>query len=782
MPLVSDTIPNLVNGVSQQASTIRLPSQAESQTNALSSIVDGLQKRPPTEHVAKLTASTYGNALVHTINRDSSERYQVIIVNGDLFVYDIDGTSKTVSFPDGKSYLTTSTPATSIKALTVQDFTFIVNTEDTAEMDSATTSDTNGSAGLVFVKQSQVNNAYKIYIDGTQEAAYTPGSTVSPETIANDLASDMASLSGYTVTREDSTIKIVKDDGTDFELGISGGNDGIYMTMVKEKVQRLTDLPTVAFNDFIVKVTGTDGTAFDDYYVKFETDDSNASSGPGIWAETVGPGIEYQLDAATMPHILVRESSGNFTFKEATWGDRTVGDTNSNPDPSFVDSSIQDIFLHKNRLGVTSRDNVIFSESGEFFNFFRTAMTTLLDSDPIDLNVAHTKASNLYHAVPYSEKLILFSDQTQFELSNDDILAPDSVVITPTTEFGCSTSCKPVGAGSNIYFVNPKDENSGVMEYFVSDEVDTKDASNITAHIPKYIPANVIKLASSPTEDIIIALSSDETSTLYVYKYYWDKEKKLQSSWSKWVLDDGCEILNVDFINDTLYLCTQYSDGIFLESMVVSPKDADPNQSHRTLLDRRLTEADCTSVTYDSGTDKTTFTIPHATGGTYQIVARYQSPQTTAIGTIIPITSSTSTTLVVNGDYSGTNVYIGRQYTMEYQFSPFYRRQPSQQGGMQTVTKGRTQIRTLALDYNGSGYFTIEVTPKYRDTSTHKFTGRILGSGNNVIGQLSLETGTFRVPIMTRNTFATIILKNDSPVPSNITSATWEGYYHSRSK
>ena len=97
MSLVSRTIPNLVQGVSQQPEVLRLTSQASEQINGYSSVVEGLKKRPPTEYVAKLSSqSSFGNAFIHTINRDTTERYIVVITNGAINVYDINGVAKTV--------------------------------------------------------------------------------------------------------------------------------------------------------------------------------------------------------------------------------------------------------------------------------------------------------------------------------------------------------------------------------------------------------------------------------------------------------------------------------------------------------------------------------------------------------------------------------------------------------------------------------------------------------------------------------------------------------------
>ena len=58
MPLVSRTIPNLVQGVSQQPEVLRLSSQATSQLNRFSSVDHGIKKRPPTKYIPKLSTES----------------------------------------------------------------------------------------------------------------------------------------------------------------------------------------------------------------------------------------------------------------------------------------------------------------------------------------------------------------------------------------------------------------------------------------------------------------------------------------------------------------------------------------------------------------------------------------------------------------------------------------------------------------------------------------------------------------------------------------------------
>jgi hypothetical protein len=82
MALISGTIPSLINGVSQQPATLRLPTQGEVQENGLSHIARGLEKRPCTEHISAISGMTSTNSddvFIHTIRRSEDEAYALIM-------------------------------------------------------------------------------------------------------------------------------------------------------------------------------------------------------------------------------------------------------------------------------------------------------------------------------------------------------------------------------------------------------------------------------------------------------------------------------------------------------------------------------------------------------------------------------------------------------------------------------------------------------------------------------------------------------------------------------
>lgn len=666
MALINRSIPNLYQGVSQQAPSMRLPTQCEVQENAFSSIVEGLKKRPPTQHLARLTTNTANDAFVHVINRDSTERYILVIYNGDLEVYDFSGTKMTVNFPNGKTYLANTVPREGFAAVTVADYTFICNKNIATAMTSATAT---GS--------------------------------------------------------------------------------------VKGSKQRFTDLPSTGnTSGDIWEVSGDNNNQFDSYYVKWDG---------SVWRETVKPGVKTTFDAATMPFQLIRNSDGTFTFKTTDWNTRIVGDDNSNPQPSFVGRKINDIFFHRNRLGLCADENIVFSRAGDFFNYWIETITAVLDSDPIDVAVNHTKVSIIRYAVPFNTSLMLFSDQVQFQLSARDLLTPKTVNINATTEFEMNPKCKPVGAGQDLYFAVEKGGWTGVREYYVQPLTYTNDASDVTAHCPKYIPTGAFRIIPSNSEDILFVLNTTTRNEVHVYKYYWGSDdQKAQSSWSVWKFDSTDVILNGDVINNNLYLVIQRSDGIYLEVMNFQAGLTDSDMGILVHLDRKKK----ITGSYNATTGLTTWTLPYADSN---IEAVLGGGFGTRKGVVLTVNRPSATTVTAIGDYSASGVYFGRPYTMLYRLSELYFKDLNDKS---PITHYQMMLKNLELIYSKTAYIRIEVTPKMRDAYRYIYTGKEIGV--STIGSLAVEDGKLRAPVYSNTKDLKIDFINDTYLPCNLQSAEWE--------
>ena len=818
MAVVSRAIPTLLRGISQAADSTKQADHADIQDNANSSPVQGLVKRSGSQFITSLSSSTVGNVHIQTINRDINERYIAIFSNGNVKVYELDGTEKTVNKPDGTTYLNTATPRSTFKTVTIADFTFVVNTSVTVAMDSAL-SPGNITQAVVFINQVSDKTTYSITVDGvTVTDDTTSDSTLSTTQVATDLVSGLNSgLSGFTIARNGPVIHIKKNDGSNFSIDGNDSQGNTQLTVVKDSVQRFTDLPTVSPNGYVVEIKGDEATNFDNYYVKFVTNNGGAFE-EGQWEETVEPGITFKFDYATMPHVLIRQADGNFRFAKVDgdtytissvdytlpkWGERTVGDLDSAPNPSFVGNKINNVFFFRNRLGFLTDDNVVLTRVSEFFNFFPETVLSVIDSDPIDVAASHTKVSILKHAKTMGQELILFSDQTQFVLSaSSDALTPKTANVNVATEFENDTNSVPVSSGRSIYFLIKKGLFAGVREYVTMEDLTIKEAADITIHVPKYIPANIFKMAASTNEDVLVLIGSDNPNKLYINRWlYGERGQKILNAWSTFILNSSKTILNVDFIDTDLFMVVRNSNNVTsIEKLPFESNFTETNADFEFHLDHKLTEASTgVSVAYVASTNTTTWTLPYRTYAQMAVVGRHlatgetstfiSAPNTSAVnlgaGQVISTTTTntdgSTLTITATGDYRLSKVIIGEPYEMHYRFSAQRLTEQVPGGGGEFIS-GRLQLHHFYIKFENTGFFKVEVTPENRDTSTHKFTGNLLGAASSTIGSVNLETGTFRVPIMSRADRVDIDIKNNTFLPTKLNSAEYEARFHMRSR
>lgn len=785
MPLITQEIKNLKVGISQQPDILRFPDQGEEQVNGFSSEVRGLQKRPPTTHVARLMNQVGTKPLVALINRDETERYYVMFhPNGaGIQVCDLNGGTFTVNAPNGFSYMNTPNPRKDLRVISVADYTFIVNRNYTVGMGSTVAHPGYGTRHriLIHVKGGQYAKTYKVYVHGNEVASFTtPDGTdpthaaqVDTQYITNQLASQLvATLKDYhggtTVTSGANWI-CAAIDNTNLSWISATTMDGMGNTQLIafiDEAQRFNQLPAEAPHGHIIKVAGDPGSGADDYYIRFD-------SGSNLWKETIRPGTTTSFSNITMPHVLVRESNGTFTFRSASWDSRTVGDDDSNPVPSFVDGSISDVFFFRNRLGFLSGENIILSRSGEFFSFYPKSVVASPDTDPIDVAISHNRVNRLNHAVPFAEELLLWSDQTQFVLRSDGTLTPRSVRVDQATEFASSISARPVAAGRNVYFATPRATFSSIRRYYAVQDVSAvKNAEDIASHVPNYIPNGVFFLGSSTTENIVTCLTEGAQNRIYLYKYLYIDEVIVQQSWSHWEFSEDCVLLACEFIGATLFILKDTPYGLFLEKLEFTYDTKDFQQEpYRVFADSKA-RAVCGD--YDINTNRSRITLSSVYGaspvGSYE---PYWAIRDDGTAYYLEAPSGgwpNGAYLDLPGNQNGSGFTIGTSYQFRYTFSKFMIR-TEDQTGTKAETVGRLQVRRAWVNYENSGSFDVVVCGQYK----YRMTGRKLGAA--VLGQSVTDTGKYQFPVMTSSNTSHVQILSSEPTPLALIGAGWSGVY-----
>ena len=593
------------------------------------------------------------------------------------------------------------------------------------------------------------------------------------------------------------------------------------MSGFTNQVTSITELPPTSWEGYTVLVAPDGSSDQSSYYLTFNAENTttNGDFGRGVWEEAAGWGSRGLLDDNTMPHAFVyyRNASGltRFTFQPFSgttytdstvsftlpgWGTRLAGDEDELPGPSFVNSTINDVVFFKNRLGFVSGENVILSESGDYYNFWQQSALQVVDSDPIDLTAVSNDVAVLNYALQQQDELVLFSNENQFRLySGDNVtFSPETASVGRISSISMESRVKPEQVGPQVLFPVKEGDFTGFHTFITTDRtvgINLGQTAVITETIPKYIPKNIDSLAVSRTDQYLVALSKDDPDSLYVYQFFWEASggslTNRQNAWHKWTFPNK-NIYWCDFVEGTLFKLVSYVNGANTEYYLEGVNASRPPQdsSELFLLDRQISSSITTDVgtatfSYSAATNKTTVTLPYKTVNTSQFVIIKQNANDAneakkrwIVATSVPagVTSFVCDSL---GDFSSSSWVFGEQFTFTYrppQLMP-YSRTATENTFIGNRT-GRLQLRYLDVYYNDARYFTIKVTPYFRDTVTYEFDRRDPLNANIVISEEEpFEEAKFRAYIQSKNDQVTVELVNNSIDQAKFIALEWTGLY-----
>ncbi|WEM05627.1 tail tubular protein [Pseudomonas phage vB_PaeM-G11] len=791
MGLVSQSVKNLKGGISQQPDILRFSNQGKVQINGWSSETEGLQKRPPTTFLKRLGAVGMFGAkpLIHLVNRDASEQYFMVFTGQGVEVADLKGNRYTVRGYNG--YANCEHPRNDLRLITVADYTFVTNRNKLTAMKSTLTHADYGSMTrrcVINVRGGQYGRTLKIHINDVQMAILKMpvGDSVvtTPPQVEQTDAGYIATQMAAQINTNGASRGITAQAGQGWIIVTAAGNDiktvktedGYANQLLNSfiyQVQTFAKLPAQCIDGYLVEITGEASRTGDNYWVRYD-------SAGQVWKETVKPGIITGFEPTSMPHALVRAADGQFDWKALTWPDRTCGDDLTNPMPSFVEATINDIFFFRNRLGFLSGENVVMSRTSKYFNFFPASVSSISDDDPIDVAISHNRVSILKYAVPFSEQLLLWSDQAQFVLSSQGIMSTKTAQLDLTTEFDVSDGARPFGIGRGVYFAAPRAAYTSLKRYYaVQDVSDVKSAEDISSHVPSYLQNVVYHIHGSGTENFVSVLSDSEENKVYIYKFLYLKEELVQQSWSHWEFGITNRVLAADCIGSYMYLLNERAGvGMCLERIEFTADTVDYMQEpYRAYMDMKKL---MTPTRYDEDLNETYASLSDIYGGVPDPLSVFYTldPQ----GVLERHTSdnwNVDDRIKLVGNRMGTTFIVGHEYGFQYEFSKFLIKQTADDGTTNTEDIGRLQLRRAWVNYDNSGAFEINVN-NGSTQFVYVMAGGRLGT-EATLGGLTLGTGQFKFPVTGNAKAQSVTLSSYAPVPLNIIGCGWEGNYMRRS-
>jgi len=626
MAAVTQRISNYLGGVSKQSDDKMLPGQVRECFNGFPDATYGLTKRPGFKHIANLgTGSTYDDAKWFYINRDDDEEYVGCIKGNGINIWNaLTGVQCTVTYgSNSQNYL--SGAKTNYKLLTVQDTTIVVNNAVTV-LEQTVPSFTPGKKGTLVVSAAASETEYNITLQGIEITVTSHVSDFTFDdildgksghnikdainnTISAQQSAGNSNFSGtWAVARNgDSSLDITRNSA--FTLAARGGTRNSDIKSFQDEVDNISQLPSKSYNGHVVKIVNNE-TVLDDYYASFHAE--NGTSGVGYWEETLAPNASAGFEKSSMPHELVNTGTNAFTFQQIQFKDRLVGDNDTNAHPSFVGKKIEAAFFSNNRLGFLSEDNVSMSRSGEQFNFYFKTAQTVIDSDPVDISCSSVLPTKLNSVMPTAQGVILFSARQQFVMFSDSgVITPSNATIRAISNYEIDENIDPVDVGTQMNFITKTPGYTRVFSMVTRGQQENPQVLDLSRVVKEWISPNIDQLVSSP-QNSMVALASQSSNEVYVFRYYNNGRENLMEAWVKWYMAGTTQFVAID--SDEMYAVTKQGNQVVLSKAALSqsPEQAIIVNNQGVKVNPSIDlYATASSVVYDAANELTKCYLPY---------------------------------------------------------------------------------------------------------------------------------------------------------------------------
>ena len=775
-------MPSLLQGVSQQIPRERQPGQLGAQQNLLSDPVTGLRRRPGARYVNTLSMQApAGDDYLFTayIERGTDGRHLLINTEtGAWRLYSKDGL--TAKNTGQSNYFIASAGATSIQTASINGLTYILNTEKQPVTTVSNTGKLNPTTtGFFRVNTAAFGKRWEISVSWTG-GSVTGYSNISTGASAEDAAASTITqnlveggnawssgirtaveAAGGTVTRDSSGACIFISGLPNLVVTSSSGTT--YATWSNQsRVDQESDLPAAlpsVANGAMCAV----GQASSDA-TWYQYDYTNRT-----WNEVGAYGSissiqNMPLELAADDNIIVRNFEG-----------RLAGDDDTNKNPAFIENGyITGICAFQGRLVLLSGAGVCMSASGLYQRFYRSTVTSLLDTDRIDIASASAQDSVFRTAAQFNRDLVIFGDSMQAVIPGGAALTPTNASVTLTSEFSCDSRVQPVVTGQTLLYPNRRNNSyAGILEFIPSAYTSSQYVSqDATVHLPRYIPGRIMRMHVSSVTNTAFIRASGERGTLLVYDFMWGADnQKAQAAYHKWTLPRN--ILNMHSVSEIMYVFVREPSGL-VQILSIDPREGfvAGGVYDYPYLDILRT------ITVSDGQ----FYLPNelrSSGITLDNIALAYTEGSTAAGSELGLASMDSSYLVktVRGVPDGT-YYIGQRFLSKVTLTPPMLKDQNDQ----LVGSGHVRLLRLDTAVRNSGVFDVRVQDTTRDVDVSDTESGVLMNSKELAPGLPLKAdlANIIIPCRTNSDTTEVTLSTSGTQEMNVLDVSYILRYNQR--
>lgn len=626
--------------------------------------------------------------------------------------------------------------------------------------------------------QKQVNDRVNAYNSAVTAWIGSAAAATQPQAIAEQLRILIAAQ-GITVTRNSSHLFI--DDATLTGITVNDNGDGTFMRAAHQTVVDATQLTNMHYVGKIIKVQAKDEDPA--YFLKavprvigtsgytevvWEEAASHTFT-PGVWF-AVGTVDAEQFYVASTPAKL-RTLVPSLTIPD--FGGRKVGDLDSNRAPYFINNPITYVGNFQDRLVIGSGSVVTMSEVGEYFNFFRTSVLTVLDTDPVEVFSTGAENDILRNSVLFDKSLLLFGDKAQYSISGRNPVTPATISVIQSSSHEDTTTAEPVASGDLVFYMKEREGVSQVYQLNIGDVSDTSNSSELTQQLHDYIPGTPLEFIATTSPNMLLARTNASYNKIYTFRYIdsLGGRERLLDSWSRWEFNEmlgdliGFSVYRGQVL---LYWARTGVDaaGVSRTWLSVDRASLLPKLDVKPYLDSaRAYTAVTTGASNRSWHMGTAVHTAYKKGTSAHL-------QGEAILADVPAMIAEFPTVPTSDLVSGAPFDSYVETT-----NPFMR---DSKGNV--VVTGYLTCTRMTIAYTETARIKASVTTEFSDNVVLDFNSRILGDSLNIVGKQAVHKGTVPAFVGREVRAYTLKIASQNWYPMTLTSLEWTGQYFYNAK
>jgi hypothetical protein len=593
---------------------------------------------------------------------------------------------------------------------------------------------------------------------------------VSTEDIAGALSDSLVALNieDLTIEKRGSTLYFLSSFKTyTVEVSDSQGNTMMKkMGMEVEKAQDLL-LEMHAGLEFKVHVLNS-SEAEDDYFVEYK-DGTWKESTPFTYYPYTKEGVPFEtvIDYKDLPKKLSYDKDNSLlVIEDFEWADRKAGTEYTAPPPKFLKQRghvqdadpIMDTCLYKNRLVVLSKHSLSFSKTGKFFDFFPESSFYLKDTDPFSITI---DADDLLYLIPLQNTLLIFGKNKQFKINSTSGFTETSVAIDQFGSYNINPEVRPLLRGNELFFMTG---DNNLVELFIDDArgvLQDRVLNTYHLHSVSFTQPSPRGALIPLNDDTIFYFNRNGDDIGWLYKRQVANQKIVLESFSKVEFDNAIALYNAIRVQDQMYTIHKglHNNILLGLSNFIKPKKIQlENASHSKVplaLDLWLE----LTGTYDAVHDRTLIEYPDDLN--YALSTDNMVLIENSAFASLEFERPYVNILSVPGNWESSTFYLGVPFTSKVELPTIYLKD---RNGF-SVTTGRTQLRTLILSVQDTGFFNVE---EVRGTVAGISQYRGLKTGVALFDNYEPFTGKAKFPVNSLNENVGIKILAETHYPLHI--------------